>query len=181
MLTYQCRHSIPFLDQKSETNYSCLCIVCYSFDKALASRYFLWSHVSEKARKLFFLCMFDFIWQCQLSGLKRICITEACSYKVLSYGITQCSPLKVSRRLWGTCRFRLQQREAGSKQSKLATALRWFLSWRILLPWGWRRYVPPKRRLTFNGLHGVISQKIQVFITTAVRASKLALLLPVFD
>jgi hypothetical protein len=26
--------------------------------------------------------------------------------------------------------------------------------------WRWRRYVPPKRRLTINGLHGVISQKI---------------------
>jgi hypothetical protein len=30
--------------------------------------------------------------------------------------------------------------------------------------------VPPKRRLTFNGLHGVISQKIVLFITT-VRTS----------
>jgi hypothetical protein len=27
----------------------------------------------------------------------------------------------------------------------------------------------PKRRLTFNGLYGVISQKIELFITTAVR------------
>jgi hypothetical protein len=27
----------------------------------------------------------------------------------------------------------------------------------------WRRYVLPKRRLTFNGLHGVISQKIELF------------------
>jgi hypothetical protein len=26
--------------------------------------------------------------------------------------------------------------------------------------WRWRRHVPPKRWLTFNGLHGVISQKI---------------------
>jgi hypothetical protein len=26
-------------------------------------------------------------------------------------------------------------------------------------PWRWRRYVPPKRRLTLNGLHGVISQE----------------------
>jgi hypothetical protein len=26
--------------------------------------------------------------------------------------------------------------------------------------------------LTFNGLHGVISQKIELFITTAVRTSK---------
>jgi hypothetical protein len=31
--------------------------------------------------------------------------------------------------------------------------------------------VPPKRRLTFNGLHGVIAQKIQIFITTGVRTS----------
>jgi hypothetical protein len=28
---------------------------------------------------------------------------------------------------------------------------------------------PPKRRLIFNRLHGVISQKIELFITTAVR------------
>jgi hypothetical protein len=29
-------------------------------------------------------------------------------------------------------------------------------------------HVPPKRHLTFNGLHGVISQMIEHFITTAV-------------
>jgi hypothetical protein len=34
-----------------------------------------------------------------------------------------------------------------------------------------RRHIPPKRRLIFNGLHGVISQKTEPFITTAVRAS----------
>jgi hypothetical protein len=33
------------------------------------------------------------------------------------------------------------------------------------------RYVLPKRRLTLNGLHGVISQKIILFITTAVKTS----------
>jgi hypothetical protein len=33
----------------------------------------------------------------------------------------------------------------------------------ILLLWRWRRQVPPKRQLTFNGLHGVISQKIVLF------------------
>jgi hypothetical protein len=33
------------------------------------------------------------------------------------------------------------------------------------------RYVPPKRRLTFNGLHGVITQEIELFITTGVRTS----------
>jgi hypothetical protein len=34
-----------------------------------------------------------------------------------------------------------------------------------------KRYVPPKGRLAFTGLHGVISQKIELFITTAVRTS----------
>jgi hypothetical protein len=35
----------------------------------------------------------------------------------------------------------------------------------------WRRRVPPKRRLTFNGLHGVIPQETELFITIAVRTS----------
>jgi hypothetical protein len=30
---------------------------------------------------------------------------------------------------------------------------------------------PPKRRLTFNGLHSVIPQKVELFITTTVRTS----------
>jgi hypothetical protein len=38
-------------------------------------------------------------------------------------------------------------------------------------PWRWRRYVPPKRRLTLNGLQGDISQKMVLFITSAVRSS----------
>jgi hypothetical protein len=33
---------------------------------------------------------------------------------------------------------------------------------------------PPKRQLIFNGLHGVISQKILIFVTTAVRPSNRA-------
>jgi hypothetical protein len=36
-------------------------------------------------------------------------------------------------------------------------------------PWSLRPYVPLKRMLTFNGLHGVISHKMVRFITTAVR------------
>jgi hypothetical protein len=32
-----------------------------------------------------------------------------------------------------------------------------------------RRYVHPKRRLTFNGLQGIISQNVLFFVTTAVR------------
>jgi hypothetical protein len=41
---------------------------------------------------------------------------------------------------------------------------RWFLAQLIFRPWRWRRYVPPKRRLTLNRLHGVISQKMVLFI-----------------
>jgi hypothetical protein len=41
----------------------------------------------------------------------------------------------------------------------------------FLRPWRWRRYVPPKRRLTLNGLYGVVCQKMILFITTAVKTS----------
>jgi hypothetical protein len=73
--------------------------------------------------------------------------------------ITPRSPLKVNRRFVGTRCLHLQgrrirearnQREAGIKQSSA---------------------ILPERRLAFNGLHGVKSQKIELFITTAVRTS----------
>jgi hypothetical protein len=41
----------------------------------------------------------------------------------------------------------------------------------ILRPWRWRRYVPPKRRVQLYGLHGVISQKMILFKSTAVKNS----------
>jgi hypothetical protein len=56
----------------------------------------------------------------------------------------------------------------------------WILARLILWPWRWRRYVPPKRQLTFSRLHNVISQKIVLFITTAVRTSSPTTLLCFF-
>jgi hypothetical protein len=47
----------------------------------------------------------------------------------------------------------------------LGSASCWCLSWLTLQPWRWRRHVPPKRRLTSKGLHGVISKKTERFIT----------------
>jgi hypothetical protein len=44
-------------------------------------------------------------------------------------------------------------------------------AWLILRLRRWRRYVPLKYRLTFNGLHGVITQKVELIITTAVTTS----------
>jgi hypothetical protein len=51
----------------------------------------------------------------------------------------------------------------------------WFLAWLTLQPCRWRLCVPPKCRLTFNRLYGFISQKIKLFITTAVRTSNPAI------
>jgi hypothetical protein len=48
---------------------------------------------------------------------------------------------------------------------------RWFLARLILWPWRWKRYVPPKRGLIFNGLHGVISKKIVLFIAVSLFCS----------
>jgi hypothetical protein len=74
------------------------------------------------------------------------------------WDITPCSLLIVNRLIGGT------------RCSACHLLSRWFLCRLILRPWRWRRYVPPKRRLTFNGLH-IISQKIVRFITTIVRTS----------
>jgi hypothetical protein len=38
-------------------------------------------------------------------------------------------------------------------------ASRWFLFSIIFRPWRWRRHFPPKRRLTFTRIYGVITQK----------------------
>jgi hypothetical protein len=40
--------------------------------------------------------------------------------------------------------------------------LRWYVV-RLIRSWKWRRYVHPKRQLTFNALYSVISQKIVLF------------------
>jgi hypothetical protein len=83
------------------------------------------------------------------------------------WDIKPCSPLKVKRRFGRTYRLHPQvviiSRER-YKSSVCHLLSRWFLARVILRPWSCMRYVPPKRRLTFKGIHGVISQKILVFI-----------------
>jgi hypothetical protein len=46
--------------------------------------------------------------------------------------------------------------------SCLLIASSWFLACLKLWPWRWRWHVPTKLRLTFNGLHGVISRKVEL-------------------
>jgi hypothetical protein len=74
------------------------------------------------------------------------------------WDIMLCSPLKINWRFGRTC-------------SACHLLSWWFLVWLILGPCRWRRHVPPKRWLTFKGLHGVISQEVELYITTAVRTS----------
>jgi hypothetical protein len=69
--------------------------------------------------------------------------------------ITPCNPLKVNRRFGGTYLLHLQgliSRAWCQHESR----------WQAEV-WRWKRYVPPKRRLNFRGLHGIISQKIVLF------------------
>jgi hypothetical protein len=51
---------------------------------------------------------------------------------------------------------------------------RWFIARRFLIPCRWRRYVPPKRRLT-KYVHCSTSQNTTFFIDTAVKTSNLTI------
>jgi hypothetical protein len=91
-------------------------------------------------------------------NIKNCC----CIKSSVFWDITPRSPLKVNRRFGGAYRPYLQgqrisqarnQRDAVSKHSDC--------------------YL--RRRLTFNGLHGVICQKVELFITTAVREPQIPL------
>lgn len=58
-----------------------------------------------------------------------------------------------------------------NKQKKKKTSVKQLLSSLILRLRKWKRHIHPKRWLTQNELHGVIGQKIEIFITFAVRTS----------
>jgi hypothetical protein len=53
----------------------------------------------------------------------------------------------------------------------MLTPSHWFLAWLILRTWIWRHYIAPKRRLIFDLLQGIISQKKKRFLSTVVRTS----------
>jgi hypothetical protein len=80
--------------------------------------------------------------------------------------------LKVNLRFRGTYRRHLQDRRISRARNQTRHLLpHWFLTRIILRPWRWKRYIPPKRKFTFNGLNSLICQKIVLFITTIVRTS----------
>jgi hypothetical protein len=67
----------------------------------------------------------------------------------ISWDITPCSPLKGNRRFGGTCRLHPQGR-GGSTYSLILNVEATFSS---------------EKSLTFNGIRGLISQKMEVFET----------------
>jgi hypothetical protein len=88
---------------------------------------------------------------------------------IIFWDVTPCSLLRCNQRFEGTYRLHLQGRRKYFSKNHLLTC--WFLLKFFLRPWRWRRYVPPKRRLHLNRLHGVTSEKMILFITTAVKTS----------
>jgi hypothetical protein len=78
------------------------------------------------------------------------------------WDITPYSSLKISRSFGRKYRLHFQSR-------CLLPASCWFLAWLVFRSWRSRWHVPPKYLLIFNGPHGIISQKIGLFITTPVR------------
>jgi hypothetical protein len=61
----------------------------------------------------------------------------------------------------------------GKNIVSIFTCWRGFIALGFLVLWEWRRYFPPKRRLT-EYLHGATSQKMAFFRVTAVKTSNLA-------
>jgi hypothetical protein len=74
--------------------------------------------------------------------------------------VARCNPLSFNRRFGGTYRLHLQGRR--NKFSKKPASKQVAST----LP-----CVPPKRRLKLNGLQGITSQKMILFITTTVKTS----------
>jgi hypothetical protein len=69
--------------------------------------------------------------------------------------------LKVIRRFGGICNLHLEQ--AWNQHEVAFLPASWWLSaWLIFRHWRWRRYVPPKHQLSFNWLHGVVSDKREI-------------------
>jgi hypothetical protein len=87
------------------------------------------------------------------------------------WDITPCSPLKVNRHFGGAYRLQLQGRRISRARNQRGSKWKAGPAWLILRLWSWRRYVSPKRWLPFNGLRGVISLKIVLFTTTALKTS----------
>jgi hypothetical protein len=95
-------------------------------------------------------------------------LTAVVMKSTIFWDITPCSPLKVGRHFGETYCLHLQSRISWAKyQHDSRRQAGWYLA-RLIRPWRWTRYVPPRCMLAFNRLHGVIFQKIVLFISLII-------------
>jgi hypothetical protein len=85
---------------------------------------------------------------------------------IIFWDVTPCSPSSINRRVGGTYHFHFQGRR--NKFSKNQPGSRWQAEL-IFSTLKMEAICSPKRRLKLDGLNGVISQKMILFITTAVK------------
>jgi hypothetical protein len=79
---------------------------------------------------------------------------------IIFWDMTQCSPSSFNRRFGEAYRLHLQgRRNKFSKNQQASKQICWVFLNLFLRPWRWRRYVPPKRRLKLDGLHGVYPRR----------------------
>jgi hypothetical protein len=91
-------------------------------------------------------------------------LTAVVTFTFILWDITPRSQMKVNRRFGGTClHLRCRRISQARNQLCLLTSSCWLLA-RLVRLWRCRRHFPPKRRLTFNGLHDAIVQKKQFFV-----------------
>jgi hypothetical protein len=121
-------------------------------------------------------------WKCDCvfstaSAIREIWKANLLLKSTIFWDMKPCSLLKLNQHFGGTYCLHLQEwisRERYQWESRWDSACHKLSCWcfaRLIWPWRWRQYVPLKHQLTFNGLHGDISQKTILFLTTTVRTS----------
>jgi hypothetical protein len=68
------------------------------------------------------------------------------------------SPLQINQHFGGTCHLHFYGQRI--RKQLHATCFMLVSCLAYSSPWRWRQHVPPKRQLTFNRLHGIVSQKM---------------------
>jgi hypothetical protein len=86
---------------------------------------------------------------------------------IIFWDMTPCNPSSINRRFGVPYRLHFQGRRNKFSMVPANKQVASFLNL-FLQPWRWRRYVPPKRRFTLNGLQGVIFQKMILFISSYI-------------
>jgi hypothetical protein len=59
---------------------------------------------------------------------------------------------------WSTSSLKFQLEDCQHPKCDICSSPALVCKSRLILPWRWSRYVPPKSRLTSNGLHGIVPE-----------------------